>query len=83
VLGHGIESGVGVISWEFNDLLEDSDVRSVDLLSLWDPGIVNLILEGSFSWGNLLSVVDEISLDVSMKIFVSLSGSSVVVGNLY
>lgn len=83
MLGHGIESGVGVISWEFNDLLEDSDVRSVDLLSLWDPGIVDLILEGSFSWGNLFSVVDEISLDVSMKIFVSLSGSSVVVGNLY
>jgi len=82
VLGHGIESGVGVISWEFNDLLEDSNVRSVDLLSLWDPGIVDLILEGSFSWGNLFSVVDEISLDVSMKIFVSLSGSSVVVGNL-
>lgn len=82
MLGHGIESGVGVISWEFNDLLEDSDVRSVDLLSLWDPGIVDLILEGSFSWGNLFSVVDEISLDVSMKIFVSLSGSSVVVGNL-
>lgn len=83
MLGHGIESGVGVISWEFNDLLEDSDVRSVDLLSLWDPGIVDLFLEGSLSWGNLFSVVDEISLDVSMKIFVSLSGSSVVVGNLY
>lgn len=82
MLGHGIESGVGVISWEFSDLLDDSDVRSVDLLSLWDPGIVDLFLESSFSWGNLFSVVDEISLDVSMKIFVSLSGSSVVVGNL-
>jgi len=83
VLGHGIESGVGVISWEFSDFLDDSNVRSVDLLSLWDPGIVDLFLESSFSWGNLFSVVDEISLDVSMKIFVSLSGSSVVVGNLY
>jgi len=82
VLGHGIESGVGVISWEFSDFLDDSNVRSVDLLSLWDPGIVDLFLESSFSWGNLFSVVDEISLDVSMKIFVSLSGSSVVVGNL-
>lgn len=82
MLGHGIESGVGVISWEFSDFLDDSNVRSVDLLSLWDPGIVDLFLESSFSWGNLFSVVDEISLDVSMKIFVSLSGSSVVVGNL-
>lgn len=63
------------------NFLEDFNVRFVDSFSLWNPLGVNFILENSLGWFNILHVFFDIILFSMLKIFISLSSSSPVVGN--
>lgn len=63
------------------NFLEDLNVRLVDSFSLWNPLGVNFILENSLGWSNGFSVSVDITSSFFMKIFISLSSSSPVVGN--
>lgn len=64
-----------------SNFLEDLNVRFVDSFSLWNPLGVNFILENSLGWFNVLHVFFDIILFSMLKIFISLSSSSPVVGN--
>jgi hypothetical protein len=67
---------------ESGNFVKDLNVRFVDLFGLWDPFGLNFLLENFLLWFNILGVVLDISLNFITEILVSLSSSSVVVGNL-
>jgi hypothetical protein len=64
-----------------DNFLDDLSIRSVDSLSGWDPLVVDFVLENVSGWSNLLVEVLDITSDTLPEILISLSGSSIVVGN--